>query len=110
MEKLLANSASIIDESDNHQLIGVDRQMQRLLAEATHNEFLIEELDRLYGHALRLWYVNLHRVRILRQEICDEREIVAAIKARDGARARQIMHGIVEGFHRELMNLHGKRS
>lgn len=105
METLLDRSRTIIAKGDHKQLIRVDRQFQRLLAEASHNEFLIEIMDRLYSHALRLWYANLGRIRGLRQEIRDHRKILAAIKARDGKRAGEILGGTIEGFHREQMSL-----
>lgn len=105
MDKLLARSMKIIAKGDHYQLIQLDRDFQRLLAEATHNEFLIETLDGLYSHALRLWYMHLHRIRSLRQEIRDHLRVLAAIKVRDGRRAAAIMRDTVVGFHREQMTL-----
>src|ERR1051326_6443567 len=68
METLLADSDPILAERAHHQLIRLDHRAHQLLAEATHNEFLAETLERLYSHGLRVWYVNLHRISRLRSE------------------------------------------
>ncbi len=105
MGALLDRSDAVIAKGDHYQLIRLDRQFQRLLTAATHNEFLIEMLDQLYSHSLRLWYANLHRIRGLRQEIRDHRKILSALKAHDGKRAEAIMRSTVAEFHREQMSL-----
>ena len=103
METLFAESEPILASGDHHQLIRIDHRAHQLLAEAAHNEFLAESLERLYSHGLRLWYVNLHRISRLRQEVEEHRDVVAAIKARDGQRAETIMRKHVADFHREQM-------
>lgn len=105
METLLADSDPILAEGDHHQLIRLDHRAHQLLAEAAHNEFLAETLERLYSHGLRVWYVNLHRVSRLRQEVEEHREVLAAIKARDGRRAEEIVRKHVTDFHREQTEL-----
>jgi DNA-binding GntR family transcriptional regulator len=72
------------------------------LAEATHNEFLAEMLERLYTQMLRLWYVSLHKVSRLSEAIEEHRDIIAAVKAGDADRAAEIMRVHVAGFHEEF--------
>jgi DNA-binding GntR family transcriptional regulator len=73
-----------------------------LLAQAAHNEFLEETLERLYTHVLRLWYVSLHRVSRLAEAIEEHRDIIAAIKASDGYRAAEIMRTHITGFQAQF--------
>jgi DNA-binding GntR family transcriptional regulator len=103
MEALFASSDVIIQRGDYHQLIHLDQQAHRLLAQAAHNEFLEETLERLYTHVLRLWYVSLHKVSRLSEAIEEHRDIIAAVKAGDGQRAGEIMRAHVTGFQAQFM-------
>ena len=102
METLFANCDEIIHRGDYDQLIRLDHQAHVLLAQAAHNEFLEETLERLYTHVLRLWYVSLHKVSRLTEAIEEHREIIAAIKARDGQRAAEIMRAHITGFQAQF--------
>ncbi len=102
MEALFASSDAIIQRGDYHQLIHLDHQAHRLLAQAAHNEFLEETLEHLYTHVLRLWYVSLHKVSRLSEAIEEHRDIIAAVKAGDGQRAAEIMRAHVTGFQAQF--------
>jgi DNA-binding GntR family transcriptional regulator len=102
METLFANSDEIIRQGDYRQLIHLDHQAHRLLAQAAHNEFLEETLERLYAHVLRLWYVSLHQVSRLAEAIEEHRDIIAAVKAGDGQHAAEIMRTHITSFQAEF--------
>jgi DNA-binding GntR family transcriptional regulator len=102
MEALFAGADELIHSGDHHQLIFLDQEAHRLLAEATHNEFLAEMLERLYTQMLRLWYISLHKVSRLAEAIEEHRDIIAAVKAGDADRAAEIMRAHVAGFHEEF--------
>lgn len=102
MEALLAKSDEIIQRGDYHQLMQLDHQVHQLLARAAHNEFLEETLERLYTHGLRLWYISLHKVSRLQEAIAEHREIIAAIKRGDSARAAEIMRTHITDFQTQL--------
>jgi DNA-binding GntR family transcriptional regulator len=102
MEALFTTADDIIRTADNYQLIRLDHEAHRLLAQAARNEFLEETLDRLYSHVLRLWYVSLHRVGRLGEAIEEHRQIVAAVKAGDGERAAHIMRQHILHFQAEF--------
>jgi DNA-binding GntR family transcriptional regulator len=102
MELLFANCDEMIHQGDYHQLIRLDHQAHRLLAQAAHNEFLEETLERMYTHVLRLWYVSLHKVSRLAEAIEEHRNIVAAIKAGDSQRAAEIMRSHITGFQAQF--------
>jgi DNA-binding GntR family transcriptional regulator len=102
MEALFAQADEIIQRGGPHQLIHLDHQAHRMLAQAAHNEFLEETLERLYTHVLRLWYVSLHKVSRLPEAIAEHRDIIAAVKAGDGQRAAQIMRVHIAGFQAQF--------
>ena len=105
MEALFAGADDIIYRGDHHQLITLDHQAHCLLAQATQNEFLEEILEQLYTHILRLWYGSLYKVSRLSEAIDEHRHIIAAVKARDGERAAQIMDAHITGFQREFLSI-----
>ena len=102
MEALFAEADEIIQQGDYHQLIHLDHQAHRLLAQAAHNEFLEETLERMYTHILRLWYVSLHKVSRLAEAIAEHRDIIAAVKSGDSYRAAQIMRAHIIGFQNQF--------
>lgn len=104
MEALFAGSEALLRTGDHRRLIQLDQRAHHLLAEAAHNEFLAATLDRLYGHVLRLWHVSLHKVGRLREAIEEHREIIAAVKAGDGARAAEVMRAHVSGFQARFLS------
>ncbi len=103
MEALLINAAEIIHPHDHHQLITLDHQFHQHVAQAAHNEFLEQTLERLYTHVLRLWYVSLHRVNRLAEAIGEHCDLLAAIKAGDSPRAAEIMRVHVAGFQNQFI-------
>jgi DNA-binding GntR family transcriptional regulator len=105
MESLFADADSIIKRGDHRQLIQLDHQAHLLLAQAAHNEFLAESLERLYNHVLRLWYSSLHKVTRLREAVEEHRLITEAVKARNGERAAEVMRGHVEAFQKAFMDV-----
>jgi DNA-binding GntR family transcriptional regulator len=102
MERLFSQADGIIRRGDHHQLIRLDHEAHRLLAEAAQNEFLEEILEQLYTHVLRLWYVSLHKVSRLAEAIEEHRHIITAVKAGDGEQAAKIMRAHIASFQDEF--------
>lgn len=102
METLLLDADEIIRLGDCRPLIRLDVKSHQLLAQAAHNEFLAETLERLYTHVLRLWYITLCKVEELPVAIEDHRNIVVAVKNKDGERAARIMRAHVSGFQEKI--------
>jgi len=88
--------------ADIETLMTIDERFHALLYQAAGNELLTEALDRLYAPSLRLWYLVVDRLADLRAEIVVHREIIPALKARDGARAEAIMQQHIAGFQRQI--------
>lgn len=105
MQALFASADEILHAGDHRQLIQLDHHAHELLAQAAHNEFLEETLERLYGHVLRLWYVSLNKVSRLREAIEEHRDIIAAVQTHDGERAANIMRAHVASFQSEFLSV-----
>jgi DNA-binding GntR family transcriptional regulator len=105
MEALFVVADALLQSDDNYQLIQLDHTAHQMLAQAAHNEFLEETLERLYNHVLRLWYVSLHRVQRLREAIEEHREIITLIKAGDGEGAARIMRAHIAEFQAQFLSI-----
>jgi DNA-binding GntR family transcriptional regulator len=90
---------------DVEALMALDERFHALLYQAPGNEFLAEALDRLYAQSLRLWYLVVDRLADLVGEIAVHREIIPALKARDGAWAEALMRQHIAGFQRKIRAL-----
>jgi len=62
IEKLqeLATAYKNADLADKTALIKLDGEFHSLLAKATHNKFLIREIEYYYNLSLRIWYIALN--------------------------------------------------
>jgi DNA-binding GntR family transcriptional regulator len=91
----------------NERLIQLDRRMHRLLAEAAHNEFLLETLEWLYTHVLRLWNTGLPRVTSLDRSMEEHCQVADAVLAGEGARAAALMREHIRHFQQEFLDTTG---
>jgi len=104
MEELFHDLEQVPDR-DIKGLMAVDERFHHLLYQAADNEFLAETLDRLYAPSLRLWYLVLHRLGDVRDAVERHREIVEALKARDGERAEAHMQQHIAQFQQGIKAL-----
>ncbi len=105
MQQNLRDTDALDGAGDYRQLIELDARAHALLAEAAHNEFLSELLERMYNQVLRLWYVGLHRVGRLPEAIAEHHELVSAIAAHDADAAQAVMRRHVAGFEKEFLKV-----
>jgi DNA-binding GntR family transcriptional regulator len=77
--------------------------MQGLVIEASRNEFLIEILERLHSQVMRFWRIERIDEPDLRKEVRQLRQVVAAVKCRDGRRSGKLIQDIIFEFHRAQM-------
>jgi DNA-binding GntR family transcriptional regulator len=100
--------AALIDEcrskSGLHRrgLIDLDRRIHRHVYRCTHNGFLEATLDEYYVLALRIWFLALDRVERLDEAVREHRELLEAIRDRDGERAENAMRRHVQGFEQAI--------
>jgi DNA-binding GntR family transcriptional regulator len=101
LEALRHEQASIPPQ-DSKRLFDVDHKFHQAIAQAAHNKYLAESLERLFGLSQRLWYLALPRLGFLSRAVERHLEMVEAIKAGDGDRAEQIMREHVGEFYAQV--------
>jgi DNA-binding GntR family transcriptional regulator len=101
-EALLAELETV-DPHDNDALMEIDERVHRLAWRAAGNPYLANTLEGYFGLSLRVWYVVLDRVPGLWAAVHDQREVLEALLARDGTRARTLMREHVLEFQREIV-------
>lgn len=89
LERLTALAESS-DESDGQALAVRNREFHRGVWLASHNEALIDLLDRLNLHLLRYPITTLTAPQRWEDALREHRELVAAIVARDSKRAEEV--------------------
>ena len=101
-EELLAE-LEMLEVHDGDALMHVDERVHRLAWEASANPYLADTLEGYHALSLRVWYVVLDRVPGLWAAVHDQRDLLQALLARDGARARELMREHVLAFQREIV-------
>ena len=100
-EELVQQLAEAAD--DPEALMRLDEEVHRLVWEACGNPYMDAALERLFALSLRIWHLVLDRVPGLAASVHDQRQMLAALIARDGARARTLMRDHVLAFQREVL-------
>ncbi|MGD8406765.1 MAG: GntR family transcriptional regulator [Anaerolineales bacterium] len=98
----LAKSYQEVDISDKEALIKLDGEFHALLANATHNKFLIKEIEYYYNLSLRIWYIALNYAKPNDIDVDAHIEILDAIQARDEAKAGLRMRQHIQDFHKTI--------
>jgi DNA-binding GntR family transcriptional regulator len=102
-EALAGEIAALAGGDDHEGLMRLDRRVHGFVWEASGNPYLVETLERLFVHSQRIWYVVLDRVPGLGHAVHDEIELLGALAARNGQRARALMREHVLAFQREIL-------
>lgn len=107
MEAWSEHAATMLDSPDVLGLLQVDIEAHKLFVRASHNEFLLDTVERLLGPSLRLcnWYAARQKLGALPPAVQELREVVLAIKAGDGERAAALMHRHIADFQHELLTI-----
>jgi DNA-binding GntR family transcriptional regulator len=87
---------------DSRELIMIDRQFHRLLAEATRNKLLASEIELFYNLSLRLWHLALISVQAQSLDTDRHQAILQAIKDRDGTSAETLMKQHIQRFQETM--------
>jgi DNA-binding GntR family transcriptional regulator len=100
-EAMIAELESLGRDPD--ALMHRDEEVHRFIWDAAGNPYLFDTLERFFALSLRIWYLVLDRVPGLGAAVHDQRLLLEAVLARDGARARATMRDHVLGFQREIL-------
>jgi DNA-binding GntR family transcriptional regulator len=96
-------------DAGGSELMQLDERIHRAVYRAAHNDLLESTLEQYYALALRIWMLALERTQDLEEAVEAHRELLEAIRDRDGERAAQTMRDHVENFeqamHRVLLSV-----
>jgi DNA-binding GntR family transcriptional regulator len=95
----LRHEQATVPPSDSLRLFDVDHKFHQAVAQAAHNKYLAQTLDRLFGLSRRLWYLALPQLGYLPAAVETHLSLVEAIKAGDADAAEQIMRDHVGEFY-----------
>jgi DNA-binding GntR family transcriptional regulator len=90
---------------DSRRLFDVDHRFHQAIAQAAHNKYLADSLERLFGLSQRLWYLALPRLGFLPSSVEKHLDLVEAIKTSDGERAEQLMREHVGEFYAQVREI-----
>ncbi len=98
----LAEDYQVTHPSDKNTLIRLDGEFHSLLAKATHNKFLIREIEYYYNLSLRIWYIALTYANPGDIDVDAHIEILQEIQARDAEKAGLRMKKHIQDFHKTI--------
>jgi DNA-binding GntR family transcriptional regulator len=101
LEKL-AKAFQETELSNKEALLELDSAFHSLLAKATHNKFLIKEIEYYYNLSLRIWHIALNYAKPEDIDVDAHIEILQAIRARDAEKAALRMKEHIQDFHRTI--------
>jgi DNA-binding GntR family transcriptional regulator len=108
-ESLLGQIERLARGDDQEALMRLDGRIHEFIWQASGNPYLVDTLERYFSLSLRIWYVVLDRVPGLGHAVHDQTDLLRALTARDGQRARTIMREHVLAFQREIIAAFSKR-
>jgi DNA-binding GntR family transcriptional regulator len=89
----------------SRRLFDIDHKFHQAVAQAAHNKYLADSLERLFGLSQRLWYLALPKIQFLPSAVEMHLSLVEAIEAGDGGRAEQIMREHVAEFYTQVREI-----
>ena len=90
------------DRGELDELLARDHAFHQLLARASGNRFMRDEIERYYNLSLRIWHLVTHRVRPEDADVDAHVEILEAIEAGDPEQAKRRMRKHIEFFDRAI--------
>lgn len=90
---------------DIHYLFDIDHRFHRAIAQAAHNDYLAQALERFYGLSLRLWHLALPDLTVLAGAVEKHLNLLDAIREGDGEQAEMIMQGHVAEFYDKVLEI-----
>jgi len=100
----LADQYTKINRDLKDDLILLDSKFHSLIREATHNRFLISNLEYYYNLSLRIWYLALPRAAAEEIDVKAHCDIYQAIAAGDDELAVKRISKHIKDFHKTIKN------
>jgi len=98
----LAERYKDADITNTEAMLKLDCDFHTLLAQATHNKFLLKDLTHYYNLSLRIWYLALNHARAKDVDMDAHLEILKAIEAANVEKAKMRMREHIQKFHRSI--------
>jgi DNA-binding GntR family transcriptional regulator len=90
---------------DSKRLFDVDHKFHQAIAQAAHNKYLANVLERNFGLSKRLWHLATPHLGFLPPAVEEHLELVEAIQAGDGERSEAIMCRHVCEFYAQVRQI-----
>jgi DNA-binding GntR family transcriptional regulator len=100
----LADQYTKTDRDKKDDLILLDGKFHALIREATHNRFLISNLEYYYNLSLRIWYLALPRAAAEEIDVKAHCDIYQAIAEGNEALAVERIAKHIRDFHKTIKN------
>jgi DNA-binding GntR family transcriptional regulator len=104
LQALRKEQAAVTPE-ERRDLFDLDHRFHQAVAEAAHNRYLAQTLERLFGLSRRLWYLVLPHLEFLPSSVEKHLDLVEAIEGGDADRAEEIMREHVKEFYDEVREI-----
>lgn len=102
--KILADRYVQADPTVKEEMIELDGKFHALIREATHNRFLISNLEYYYNLSLRIWYLALPRAVADEIDVIAHCDIYQAIADSDEQLAVRRITKHIRDFHKTIKN------
>jgi DNA-binding GntR family transcriptional regulator len=102
--KALTDKYLSSENTTKEEMIEWDGKFHALIREATHNRFLITNLEYYYNLSLRIWYLALPQAAAEEIDVQAHSEIYQAIAARDVKLAEKRIIQHIKDFHKAIKN------
>lgn len=95
----LAAQYEEINHQDKNSLIRIDERFHTLIAEASHNEFLRQNLEQYYNLSLRIWYLAIGLASPEDIDVTAHLDLLEAIESKDAEKAAETITKHIKDFH-----------
>jgi DNA-binding GntR family transcriptional regulator len=102
LEEILEELGRSQGSDDLEALMALDARVHRFIYRCTGNPYLEETLARYFNLSLRIWHLVIDRLPHLFARVHEHDDVLRAIGAGDGERARSILGEHITTFEREI--------
>jgi DNA-binding GntR family transcriptional regulator len=103
LEDVLARSRESLAARNNEQMMILDREFHGVLAQASRNDVLAEQLGRLHDRSLRFWVIALNAPGHLQAVYDEHQAILTQIRNHDPDAAEKAMRLHIEDFQHNIL-------
>ncbi|HLY50080.1 MAG TPA: GntR family transcriptional regulator [Solirubrobacteraceae bacterium] len=102
LDALLGELGDSRGSDDVEALMALDARVHRFIYRAAGNPYLEETLGRYFNLSLRIWHLVIDRLPHLFTRVHEHAEVLQALAAGEGERARSILAEHIATFEREI--------